>query len=163
MNGAVLKLSNNSSFTVEGRTCRNDYFSPECHIHHTNGTLDVTLANWTHGCAWDYNTDDYWFFKSTDRWIDGISWVDSLCHNHYDCDVLINDSLSWCYESNDYDVEFTYTEYYRCSWGWYENEWFSNECSRPKVTTYTNRYVSFCGAMYWDFKCISKYSVEICL
>ncbi|XP_063406150.1 uncharacterized protein LOC134690108 [Mytilus trossulus] len=129
-----------------GRTCRNDYFSPECHIYHTNGSLDILLSNWTHGCAWDYNTDDYWFYKPEDTWHNGITHTDSLCHNHYDCDVLINDSLTWC---RDYDVEFTYKEYYRCGWGW-EDE----ACSRTKVSYYTNRYISFCGTMYWEYGCI---------
>lgn len=141
-------------FVDSGRTCRNDYFSPECHIYHTNGSLDILLSNWTHGCAWDYNTDDYWFYKPEDTWHNGISHTDSLCHNHYDCDVLINDSLTWCYTSRDYDVEFTYKEYYRCGWGW-EDE----ACSRTKVSYYTNRYISFCGTMYWEYGCISKHNL----
>ena len=72
--------------------------------------------------------------------------MESQCDNHFDCDVMINDSLTWCFTSNDYDVQLTYTEYYRCGWGWLT-------CSRIKERYYTNRLISFCGVMYWDYSC----------
>jgi hypothetical protein len=112
--------------------------------------LDITRSSWTHGCAWDYNTDDYWYFNPEDATHNGLAHVESLCDNHFDCEVLINDSLTWCFTSNDYDVELTYTEYYRCGWGWLT-------CSRTKYRYYTNRLISFCGVMYWDYSCTSKF------
>jgi hypothetical protein len=91
------------------------FFIEYCNITYT---LDITRSSWTHGCAWDYNTDDYWYFNPEDATHNGLAHVESQCDNHFDCDVMINDSLTWCFTSNDYDVQLTYTEYYRCGWGW---------------------------------------------
>jgi hypothetical protein len=96
------------------------------------------------------NCTETYLCMNKDATHNGLAHVESQCDNHFDCDVMINDSLTWCFTSNDYDVQLTYTEYYRCGWGWLT-------CSRIKERYYTNRLISFCGVMYWDYSCTSKF------
>jgi hypothetical protein len=50
-------------------------FEPVCNSYNTKGYLTITQANWTHGCAWNYNT--------VDMWHDVTSLLQGYCGNHY--------------------------------------------------------------------------------
>ena len=97
---------------------------------------------WKQGCQWNYN--------DADPTHDILSVVQGMCHNHFDCDVPIDDGLLSCNTDYTYNTTFDYTETYWC----HDKGWYS--CNKLLPSQHTGRYFSICGALYWGYTCDSK-------
>ena len=116
---------------------------PVCTSFDTNGRLEMTSSVWKQGCQWNYNNDD-----PTHNILFSIG---TMCSDHFECDVPIDDGLTTCNTDRTYDIEFNYTETYWCHYTGL------NTCNKLLASYKTERYFSVCGALYWAYTCHSKF------
>ena len=130
-------------FLDSGSTCKMNNFEPVCNSYNTKGYLTITQANWTHGCAWNYNT--------VDMWHDVTSLLQGYCGNHYDCVEMINDSNILPCSTDYYHYSYhNFSDTFMCKQtGW-------QTCERTNTSDLNHRFMSYCGIVYWDYNCTSK-------
>ena len=130
-------------FLDSGSTCKMNNFEPVCNSYNTKGYLTITQANWTHGCAWNYNT--------VDVWQDVTSILQGYCGNHYDCVEMISDSNILSCSTDYYHYSYhNFSDTFMCKQtGW-------QTCERTNTSVLNHRFMSYCGIVYWDYNCTSK-------
>ena len=115
-----------------GSTCKMNNFEPVCNSYNTKGYLTITQANWTHGCAWNYNT--------VDVWQDVTSILQGYCGNHYDCVEMISDSNILSCSTDYYHYSYhNFSDTFMCKQtGW-------QMCERTNTSVLNHRFMSYCG------------------
>lgn len=106
--------------------------------------MTILHANYTYGCAWNYNTKDVWH--------DVTSIFQDYCNDHYDCvEMVSDDNIVFCSTDYAHESYHNFTDTYMCG----ETGW--TECERTNTSMMNHRYLSYCGIVYWEYNCTSKY------
>ena len=134
-------------FIDSGSTCRMNNFEPVCNSYNTKGYLTITRANWTHGCAWNYNTIDVLH--------DVTSILQGYCGNHYDCVEMISDDNILPCSTDYYHYSYhNFSDTFMCKQtGW-------QTCERTNTSVLNHRFILYCGIVYWDYNCTSKWKLS---